>query len=61
MESEGCDEFSYLNEDLDKKTIKDIEIKTRSQSECDEWFEERGKRITSSNFGKIMKEAKPSL
>ena len=33
----------------------DIEKSARKQSPCEEWHAERKKRITSSNFGKIVK------
>ena len=32
-----------------------VEKDTLAQSECDEWFAERRKRITASNFGKFCK------
>ena len=35
--------------------IVEIERNTREQSSEDRWFEERGKRLTSSNFGPIVK------
>ncbi|XP_028417051.1 uncharacterized protein LOC114541314 [Dendronephthya gigantea] len=35
--------------------ILEIERNTREQSSEDRWFEERGKRLTSSNFGPVVK------
>lgn len=32
-----------------------LEERTRDQAKCREWHEERSKRITASNFGKVMK------
>ena len=42
-----------LNVDIDKSNI--IEMETRLQAENKIWFSERKERITSSDFGKIMK------
>ena len=38
---------------VDEKKIKDIETKTRGQSNCEEWKQERKFRFTASNFGLI--------
>ena len=35
-----------------------IEKNTREQSSSDKWFEERHKRLTSSNFGAVVKRRK---
>jgi hypothetical protein len=36
----------------------EIERNTRGQAECEKWFEERNKRVTSSNFGAVIKRRK---
>ena len=38
--------------------ILQIEKNTRDQSSSDKWFEERHKRLTSSNFGAVVKRRK---
>lgn len=35
--------------------INDLQCRTIEQSNCDEWKNERRKRLTASNFGKICK------
>jgi len=43
---------------VDIETSKVIETETRQQAENKRWFSERKERITSSDFGKIMKRKK---
>ena len=38
--------------------LREIERNTKGQSDCDRWFEERRQRITTSNFGTILKRRK---
>ena len=38
---------------VDEEKINDIETKTRGQSNCEEWKQERKFRFTASNFGLI--------
>lgn len=46
--------FSDLNEDYKEFDPLKIEINTREQSEPSQWYSERKKRLTASNFGKIL-------
>ena len=39
-------------------TLRNIEHTTKSQSDCDSWHSERHKRITASNFGRIVNRRK---
>ena len=48
-----CDAFFSNEVILNWKKM--AEKSTRKQSSCEEWHDERKKRITSSNFGKIVK------
>ena len=61
-----ADEFQYLNPvgesekkllehlTVDKDKVNDIEVKTRAQSESEEWKNERKFRFTACNFGLII-------
>ena len=51
-------EFSFLNKPMTTEEISSIEEKTRLQSKSEEWFSHRKGRITSSNFGKVIKRKK---
>ena len=48
-----CDE--YMDTEITGSNIKEIEIKTQQQSFSSIWTEERRKRITSSNFGDVVR------
>ncbi|XP_022160289.1 uncharacterized protein LOC111026498 isoform X3 [Myzus persicae] len=46
----------YLNKlSLSKSQIKMLEMRTRRQHQCEEWYIERKKRLTASIFGKVCK------
>ena len=50
-----CDAFFSNEVMVSCNKMAEIEKSTRKQSSCEEWHDERKKRITSSNFGKIVK------
>ena len=43
---------------ISQSEVLEIEKNTREQSSSDRWFVERGKRLTSSNFGAVVKRRK---
>ena len=45
---------AYLQEQIENSNSVDIETETKGQSENTLWYEERKKRLTSSNFGEIV-------
>ena len=66
MEHPGVN-WSYVDEknvefvkelSVTNQKLREVERNTRDQSTCDRWFEERGRRITSSNFGAVLKRRK---
>lgn len=48
-------EFTILNNDYADFDNQALELNTRQQSHCKEWFEARQYRLTSSNFGRVLK------
>ena len=48
-------EFTDLNKSYDDFDNKELELVTRQQSDCKEWFQARRHRLTASNFGKVIK------
>jgi hypothetical protein len=52
---DSCLKYFHENIFVTLNDILHVEKATREQSECDEWFLERRKRITASNFGKFCK------
>lgn len=40
---------------LDKHEIDELQHRTIEQSNCNEWTEERSKKLTASHFGKLYK------
>ena len=66
MEHPGVN-WSYIDEknvefvkelSVTNQKLREVERNTRDQSTCDRWFEERRQRITSSNFGAVIKRRK---
>ena len=47
--------FQVLQKTIDENEQRKIELETREQRNCLQWYELRGGRITASNFGKIFK------
>ena len=57
--------FSNIDKDfinnhlkISKETAREIQKKTKNQSNCKQWYMERRKRITASNFGAIINRRK---
>ena len=46
--------LSSKNIQVDLNQLQEIERNTRGQTDCPEWFVERNKRLTSSNFGSVI-------
>lgn len=46
--------YANLNDGYEDMDFEKLEVATRAQSNCREWFEARESRLTASNFGKVL-------
>ncbi|XP_076071032.1 uncharacterized protein LOC143042541 [Mytilus galloprovincialis] len=49
------EKYNTLIDTISNDEVNIIEEQTRKQSQCEKWFKEREKRITASNFHRIVK------